>query len=338
MLDFVNKSINPPPPYKFTVLTTFGGIGGSSLGYKWAGGKILACVEWDVNAVETYRLNHIGTPVLHRDIASITAEELREYIPGGELDIFDGSPPCQGFSISGKRKFNDPRNSLFKEFVRLLRELQPKVLVMENVSGMVKGDMKHIFVQILKELKSCGYTVHCQLLNMSYFGVPQARERIIFIGVRNDLGIAPSFPLAQTYPITLREALRDVVNTKEDIEISKYKYGSFYHNLLQRLQPGQSGDDYSDKGNNFSLSRLRWDRPARTVLKEGGSIASSCCHPDEHRRLTIPELKRVSSFPDAFQFVGSFADQWARMGNTVPPRFMQSIAEHIYENILSKTL
>lgn len=173
----------------FMVVSTFAGCGGSSLGYRNAGGKVLAAIEWDDNAVATYRLNHQGTPVLHRDIATVTIEELLGLtgLQIGELDILDGSPPCTGFSTAGKRQFDDPRNSLFKEFVRLLQGLQPKVFVMENVSGMVKGNMKHIFAIIMRELKASGYQVRCQLMNAMYFGVPQSRERVIFIGVRNDL-------------------------------------------------------------------------------------------------------------------------------------------------------
>jgi DNA (cytosine-5)-methyltransferase 1 len=105
----------------------------------------------------------------------------------GELDVLDGSPPCQGFSTAGKRKMEDDRNQLFREYVRLLRGLQPKVLVMENVSGMVKGKMKLIFAEIMRELKACGYQVSARLMNAMYFGVPQSRERMIFIGVREDL-------------------------------------------------------------------------------------------------------------------------------------------------------
>ena len=201
-LDFIDKPINPDTPRLFNVISTFAGAGGSSLGYKWAGGKVLAAVEWDENAVATYRLNFPDTPVLHRDIATVTTEELLALagLQVGELDIFDGSPPCQSFSTAGKRQIDDPRTMLFNEYVRLLRGLQPKVFVMENVSGMVKGHMKHVFAIVMRELKASGYQVKCQLMNAMYFGVPQSRERVIFIGVRNDLGIEASHPMAQTKP------------------------------------------------------------------------------------------------------------------------------------------
>ncbi len=172
-----------------TVVSLFAGCGGSSLGYSMAGFRELLAVEWDGHAVETFKLNFPGVPVWQGDIAELSVEECLRLtgLKPGELDVLDGSPPCQGFSTAGKRKMDDGRNQLFQEYVRLLRGLQPKVLVMENVSGMVKGKMKLIFVEILKELKASGYKVSARLMNAMYFGVPQSRERMIFIGVREDL-------------------------------------------------------------------------------------------------------------------------------------------------------
>jgi DNA (cytosine-5)-methyltransferase 1 len=171
-----------------TVISTFAGGGGSSLGYSMAGFREVLAVEWDDNAVQTLRLNFPHVPIYHGDISKLSVEEALRIsgLQPGELDVFDGSPPCQGFSTAGKREFGDKRNQLFKEYVRLLRGLRPKVFVMENVSGMVKGDMKLMFAEILKELKASGYAVKARLLNAMYFGVPQSRERMIFIGVRND--------------------------------------------------------------------------------------------------------------------------------------------------------
>ena len=119
----------------------------------------------------------------------------------GDLDILDGSPPCQGFSTAGKRNFDDGRNQLFREYVRLLEGLQPKALIMENVSGMVKGKMKLIFADILRALKGAGYRVSARLMNAMYFNVPQSRARMIFVGVREDLGTAPSHPLPKCGPV-----------------------------------------------------------------------------------------------------------------------------------------
>ena len=139
-----------------TVISTFAGCGGSSLGYSMAGFRELLANEWDDNAVATFKLNFPDVPVIQGDIAKLTVEQVLELtgLQPGELDVFDGSPPCQGFSTAGKRIIDDPRNQLFREYVRLLRGLQPKVFVMENVSGMVKGKMKLIFADILRDRKS----------------------------------------------------------------------------------------------------------------------------------------------------------------------------------------
>lgn len=323
MLDFIDQPINPTTPRLFSVGSTFSGCGGSSLGMKWAGGKILFAIEWDENAVATYQLNHDGTPVLHRDIASVSVGELLTLtgLQPGELDVLEGSPPCQGFSTAGKRKIDDPRNSLFREYVRLLRGLQPKCFVMENVSGMVKGHMK-------QELKASGYQVKCQLMNAMYFKVPQNRQRVIFIGIRNDLGIQPSYPVVQSMPVTLKQALNGVKQDESDIQPALLKETWQMYRVLHG----------KERSKHFGLVVTSWNKPSPTIVKDAGNTTTGIIHPSEKRRFTIPELRRIASYSDAFQFVGSYKDQWARIGNSVPPRFMQSIAEHIYTHILSQIL
>ena len=183
------EHLKPGEPDAPTVVSLFAGCGGSSLGYSMAGYRELLAVEWDDHAVETFRLNFPGVPVWQGDIADLSVEECLRItgLNPGELDVLDGSPPCQGFSTAGKRRMEDGRNQLFREYVRLLRGLRPKVLVMENVSGLVKGKMRVIFSEILRDLKASGYKVSARLMNAMYFGVPQSRERMIFIGVREDL-------------------------------------------------------------------------------------------------------------------------------------------------------
>ena len=316
----------------FKVVSLFSGCGGSSLGYQMAGGKVLLAVEWDDNAVQTYRLNFPDTKVWHGDIHQLSTESILEAsgLNMGELDILDGSPPCQGFSTAGKRDFCDLRNQLYNEYIRILRGLQPKVFVMENVSGMVKGKMKLIFADILTQLKASGYWVKARLMNAMYYGVPQSRQRMIFIGVRNDLDIEPSHPNPQTRPTSLREALEGL----EDIGEIHYPEGKAKE-IGRLLKPWQDGSDIT-KDSFFNLKKLDLNQPSRTLTK---TIRESQCghlHPTENRFLTISELKRVSTYPDSFQFIGSFRDQWARIGNSVPPLFMKAIATHINENILAR--
>jgi DNA (cytosine-5)-methyltransferase 1 len=325
----------------FNVITTFAGCGGSSLGYKLAGGRVLVASEWDKNAAAVYRLNHSGTDLIEGDITSLTVDALlaRAGLRPGELDIFDGSPPCQGFSTAGKRQFSDDRNQLFREYVRLLRGLKPKVFVMENVSGMVKGSMKLIFAEILQELKASGYRVSARLLNAKYFGVPQSRERMIFIGVRDDLGIEPSHPLPTSAPLTVRWAWTHPTDIR-------YQQGDTLKGPAALIAPHVAAGTNNGGGrvskwvrgttSGFGLSRLSWNKPSCTVPKLSLLSSSPLVHPEYNCRITIDQAKRLASFPDDFQLIGTFNEQWARIGNSVPPNFMKAIATHIRDNILAR--
>lgn len=319
------------------VISLFAGCGGSSTGYRMAHCKVLAMVEWEKNAVETYRLNHPDTLILHRDIQTVTGDELLKAtgLRVGELDILDGSPPCQGFSTAGKRLLDDPRNELFKEYVRMLGELQPKVFVMENVSGLVKGKMKPVFVEILNTLKACGYTVKAKLVNSQYYEVPQRRKRVIFIGVRDDFKIDPSFPTPYSTPIPLKQALEDL---PKPLQVLRPKGTAL--KLASMIRPGEDGADlrkrYGHKPSDFSLQRLSWFKVAPTVCKTMRPGQCGFLHPAENRYLSTAELKRICSFPDDYQFAGSLEEHWARMGNSVPPLLMRAIASHIRTEILEK--
>lgn len=310
-----------------TVISTFAGAGGSSLGYSMAGFRELLAVEWDNNAVETFKLNFHDVPVYHGDIAKLSVEQVLEMtgLRSGELAVFDGSPPCQGFSTAGKRIMDDPRNSLFKEYVRLLRGLRPKVFVMENVSGMVKGKMKIIFAEILRELKASGYRVSARLLNAMYFGVPQSRERMIFIGVRDDFGIAPSHPVGWCVPVTVRQAISDLDDNGPESSASSRE-------ALKKMPEGANNGGGKYLSHTFGLLRLEWNKPCRTLIKEPLRHAM----PSGTRFVSIDSAKRIASFCDDFKMLGSYNDSWQRIGNSVPPLFMRSIALHIRSAILDR--
>lgn len=314
-------------PNSFTVVSTFSGCGGSSLGYQLAGGKVLLAVEWDDNAVETYRLNFANTPIYHGDIGKLSVDECCKLagVEPGELDILDGSPPCQGFSTAGKRDFGDDRNQLFREYVRLLRGLRPKVFVMENVSGMVKGKMKLIFAECLRELKASGYKVKARLLNAMYFNVPQSRERLIFVGVREDLGIEPGHPKASSRLVTVRQAIGHLPhgipgNHQPQVIAAWYK-----------SKPGQSLRKAARFVGCFQSCRLDPDRPSMTSIK-----AHRHWHYTVARHLTGTESALLSTFPESYRLCGSKKDIQERIGNSVPPNFMRAIAEHIRDNILQR--
>lgn len=319
------RQLNAP-----TVISTFAGCGGSSLGYSMAGFRELLAVEWDDNAIATFNLNFPDVPVYHGDIAMLSVEECCRLanITSGELDVLDGSPPCQGFSTAGKRRLDDPRNDLFRQFVRLLVGLQPRAFVMENVSGMVKGKMKLVFVECLQELKAAGYRVSARLMNAMYFGVPQSRERMIVVGIRNDLVIVPTHPVAAVRPITVQEALAFLALDEDDVAPARLRPTWQMWRVLQ----GQ------ERKKHFGLVVTKWNEPAPTVVKDAGNTATGMIHPSGIRRLAIPELRRLASFPDSFSFVGTYRNQWERIGNSVPPLFMRAIAEHLRQTVLNECI
>lgn len=321
-----------------TVISTFAGCGGSSLGYKLAGFQELLAVEWDDNAVETFKLNFPGVPVFHGDIAKLTGAECMRLagVKVGELDVFDGSPPCQGFSTAGKRKFDDPRNSLFKEFARLLAELQPKVFVMENVTGMVKGCMKQAYLTIIKTLRDCGYRAKGEVLNAMYFNVPQSRERVIIIGVRNDLGIEPSHPKPQNRPLLFGDALKDVVRTGDEDRLPSSRVINY-----AKHHPGGWNTDIDLmlklSGKTHSCASLKWasyDGVLGTIIKQE-IVDSGTMHPNRERYLSMNEMKAAASFPQTFFFFDR-SSAMMRIGNSVPPNLMRAIAEHVRKNILCR--
>ncbi len=329
-VDILNEAwaqhLDPKKPDAPTVISTFAGCGGSSLGYSMAGYRELLAVEWDPNAAATFRLNFPDVPVYEGDIAKLSLQQCLDLakIQPGDLDVLDGSPPCQGFSTAGKRNLTDSRNSLFREYVRLLNGLRPKVFVMENVSGMVKGKMRLVFAEILHELRLSGYAVAARLLNAAYFNVPQSRPRLFFIGIRSDLDLLPSFPDPHTFPLSLGQGLNNLPDLKQTQHCSLLQ--------MRRWMQTIKGKAHKER---FSLLRLRWDRPVPTILRTSGS--GGHMHPDEPRLLSVGELQRCASFPDQFSFA---AQSWhqvvSQIGNSVPPLFMRAIAQHIRTNILTE--
>lgn len=320
-----------------TVISLFAGCGGSTLGYKWAGFKELLAIEWDDNAVETFKLN-FKTPIWKKDIMEVTGQEILEFckIKKGELDILDGSPPCQGFSAVGRREITDNRNELYKEQIRLVNELQPKVFVMENVAGVARGKMKGNFKQIMLELKATGYNIKCKLMNSKYYQVPQSRQRLIWIGVRPDLNKDPSYPEPFKKLIPVREALKGIKTTTA--VYLKPEWGT--STLWDQTKTGKSlaQSVKTKNGTGYSFLKLNPDKPSNTITKSleiGNKRWCAHLHWQEKRTLSIEEIKRLSSFPDNFKLVGNIQEQWARIGNAVMPKFMYYIARHIKENILT---
>jgi DNA (cytosine-5)-methyltransferase 1 len=320
---------------ELTVISTFAGCGGSSLGYKWAGFRELLAIDFEPHAVETFKLNFPGVDVWQADIRKVTAATIlkRIGIKKGELDVLDGSPPCQGFSTAGKRKVTDVRNDLPWEFIRLIEGLQPRAFVMENVSGMAKGGMRGVFNEILAGLKETSYHVEVRKLNAMWYGVPQSRERIIFVGMRDGQDV--KWPVKQEI-ITVKDAIGDLGNVQDPSidhawidESPEGRDTKGWHDASKVRQGGEYGAGQQ------KVIRYRWDRPARTMVKFGGALTvylgNAGCHPLYTRTFSLLEFKRLNSFPDVFKFIEMKRSPYNCLGNAVPPKMMQAIAECVKE-------
>ncbi len=258
-----------------TVIDLFSGCGGLALGFKWAKFKTVFASDIDENCEKTYLFNNPKVPFIKRDLRHISTHEIKSIIDNDVVDVVVGGPPCQGFSLANKKRNKvdkDPRNELFYEFVRVVKDLQPKAFVMENVRGLLsmkKGEVIKLMKQEF-ENSGIGYNVDYKLLLASDYGVPQNRQRVIMIGYRKDLDLIPEFP-PKTYlrPITAWEAISDLpqINASEGDE-----------NMVYRTQPQNAYQDFmrvkSDKVNNHIAMRHTKRLIERfKVIKAGQSLA-----------------------------------------------------------------
>lgn len=357
----------------FNVVSTFSGCGGSCLGYRMAGYRVLWANEFIPAAQETYKANHPNSILDTRDIRQVQPEDILSVVGlgVGEIDIFDGSPPCAAFSTAGKREagwgkvkqYSDTKqrvDDLFFEYARLIKGVQPKVFVAENVSGLVKGTAKGYFIEILKTLKDCGYNVKCKVLDAQWLGVPQMRQRTIFVGVRGDLGLEPAHPKPLPYQYTVRDAIPwiakayrddrgtfggggDITNQPSPTILSD-SAGTHWaiepESDISKYAIGRKWDEVGIGGHEFygtRFHRTHPDKPCPTVTQRGGdSTTSSVTHPIEKRKFSIAELRRICAFPDDFILTGTYAQQWERLGRAVPPVMMMHIAKTIEKEVLCK--
>jgi DNA (cytosine-5)-methyltransferase 1 len=358
----------------FNVLSTFAGGGGSSTGYRLAGGKILAINEFVPEAQNTYKENYPNTLIIPGDIKKLTGKDfmINTGLKPGELDLLDGSPPCSAFSMAGsvshgkgnthadafgkKKKYSDIEGvenveDLFFEFLRIADELKPKVIIGENVEGLTMGEAKEYFHKIQNTFEDIGYLVVADVLNASYFGVPQARKRTFFIAVREDVAekiginfmtMYQLYPEKNTKQTTLGEAINDVVNEdQEEIDLLLEKLGpqTAVGKTLAKMpkDPDKvlTGMDYHDKGHHFNLKRCSLRKPSPTITAMGNypGVAGTC-HPLEDRKFTIKELKRIMSLPEDFKLTGQHKQQSERIGRMVPPLMMKALAESVYNKVL----
>ena len=320
------------PSNGIRVASLFSGGGGSSCGYRMAGCDVVFASEFIDEASNTYRQNFPSTYVDSRDIRDVSPESVMEIVglTKGQLDILDGSPPCSSFSMAGNREkgwgevksYSDKQqrtDDLFFEYIRMVKGIQPRVFVAENVSGLVKGKARGYYKSIYASLVECGYKVRAKVLDASRLGVPQRRQRLIIIGIRNDIEEFDAYPKPLPYVYTVRDAIGSIKSKPETITcMSKYCTGREW----QKLKQGEQSSKY------FSLVRAHLDEPCPTITASTCRQVASAgvAHPTECRKFSLLELKRLCSFPDDYQLTGNFGQKGERLGRAVPPVMMMHIA------------
>ena len=328
--------------HKFEVVSLFAGGGGSSTGYRMAGGKVLAVNEFIPEAVKTYKANWPTTEVLPGDIRNVSGQDILDLInkAPGQLDILDGSPPCSAFSTAGSRnkgwgktkKYSDAAQEkvedLFFEYIRILRDVRPKVFVAENVSGLAKGVAKGYLNQILRELRASGYEVSCKILDAQWLGVPQKRARTIFVGVRQDLW-RPEFkghlhPRPCADRPTLSDAFKGLVLSDEDRKQTDMTKYATYKELVKLTKGGQS-KKY------FQLVKSDPNSVSGCVTASAGNLGIACVKHWENRAFTVSEVKRIMSIPDDYVLTGTYQQQVERLGRMVAPFMMKAVAKNILD-------
>jgi DNA (cytosine-5)-methyltransferase 1 len=354
---------------KFTVVSCFAGGGGSSTGYRLAGGNILLINEFVEEAIASYKKNYPDTPVLVDDIKKYAGKDFLNKISlkEGELDILDGSPPCSAFSVAGKREkgwdktktYSDGKSvenieDLFLDFIRVAKDIKPKVIVAENVKGITFGEATKKLNEFVKAFENIGYYVTYKVLNAADFGVPQARERTIFICVREDVADAIGlswinligiFPNEFGYQISMEDAIENIENDEAEVkELRDFYEGSFQKKFLDPIpfRPDRHTKpsdpqfrEWNPKASCFNMIRPCPTMPSPTLTQQGQKKGlSGVFHYAENRKLTIKELRRLMSLPEDYELTGTFDQQAERIGRMVAPKMMAEVAKSIYENVL----
>lgn len=328
--------------HKFEVVSLFAGGGGSSTGYRMAGGKVLAVNEFIDEAVNTYQSNWPNTHILKGDVRNLTPEEILLSIGKrkGELDILDGSPPCSAFSTAGARdkgwgkekSYSDSKQSnvedLFFEYIRILDGIQPKVFVAENVSGLAKGVAKGYLNEIIRGLSECGYRVTCKVLDAQYLGVPQKRARTIFVGIREDLWNesmkGKTHPKPVSAKVTPSIALRDIDHTESELAEADFSSCKVFR-FVKGLKMGQQHQK------RFNLVKAHPHKPVNCITATNGKLGAGIVFHWSNRAFTVKETKRLMSVPDDYVLTGTYQQKIERLGRMVAPFMLKAVAENILD-------
>ena len=330
----------------YTNIELFAGAGGLALGVEKAGFNTLGLIEFDKDAADTLKKNRPNWNVINDDIANISCLDLEKYfsIKKGELDLLSGGAPCQAFSYAGKRLgLEDARGTLFYHYALFLEKLQPKMFLFENVRGLLTHDHGKTYSTMLDIFTRAGYTIDKQVLNAWNYGVPQKRERLITIGIRNDLvgKTEYRFPKAHSYKPVLRDVLLDCPDgpgvpygEKKRKIFELVPAGGYWRDIDPAIAKEYMKSCWDMEGGRTGiLRRMSLDEPSLTVLTSPSQKQTERCHPLEARPFTVRENARCQTFPDDWEFCGNVSAQYKQVGYAVPVNLAYDIAKEIANSL-----
>ncbi len=322
----------------------FAGAGGLALGLEQAGFEHIGLIEFNRDAAKTLITNRPQWNVLCEDIAQVAKRDLEEEfgIKKYELDLLSGGAPCQSFSYAGKRLgLQDVRGTMFYHYATFLHKLQPKMFLFENVRGLLTHDNGRTYQTILDIFEDEGYTTVHKVLNAWNYGVPQKRERLITIGIRNDLVDKCNFTFPQEYDY--KPVVRDILLDENPDALHCARYSKNKEAVFALVPPGGYWKDIDPAiaesymktcwnmggGRTGILRRIGLDEPSLTVLTNPGMKQTDRCHPLEVRPFSVRENARLQSFPDEWIFCGKLSEQYKQVGNAVPVNLAKEIGLEI---------
>lgn len=321
-----------------TAIELFAGAGGLALGLEQAGIKTLEYVEFDKACCETLKMNRPNWNVVCDDIHNVSFMQYKD-----KVDLVSGGFPCQAFSYAGKKLgFEDTRGTLFHEFARCVQEVNPKMFLAENVRGLVSHDHGRTLQTIISVFESLGYHTQYKVLNACYYGVGQKRERIVIIGIRNDLDIHFDYPTPDKEWTTLRTALKNCPDSpgveyspKKKKVLSLVPPGGCWVDLPDDIAKDFMGASYYSGGGRRGMARrISWDEPCLTLTCSPSQKQTERCHPEETRPFKVREYARIQSFPDDWNFCGGIGDQYKQIGNAVPVEMARRVGVQIKKSIM----
>lgn len=318
-----------------TSVELFSGAGGLALGLEQAGFSHILLSEIDKTACSTLQSNRPNWNVIQGDVSLIDFSSYK-------ADLVAGGFPCQSFSTAGKHLgFEDARGTLFFEFARAVKEIQPTVCLGENVKGLLQHDKGNTIQGMVSVLEQLGYNIQYKLLNAVNYGVPQKRERVFIVGVRNNITF--NFPTSSLKLFTVKHALDGVPSSPGKTYTENKKQvmdlvppGGNWRSLPVEVQKSYMKKSYYNGGGNTGIARrVSWDEACPTLTCDPAQKMTERCHPSETRPFTTREYARIQTFPDDWQFMGSMASQYHQIGNAVPVHLAKAIGQAIIESLQS---